>query len=373
MFTLRDGAMIELKIDEIANALRADILNLCYAIGLQGKIEHNDFVAYNPTRNDHNLGSFRICIKGAKQGVWCEFASDKRGDPIDLINYCLFADSSNKHEAIEWAKTFLGVGSNGNGQTTLKQVKKRAEEQQAKAESAIKEEQEKFRKYAEKIYFSAEKSIKGTPAEEYFKARGIDFRVLGKQPAAIRFSPNCFYERDEKTGKHTYMPAIVTAINNDKNEFVGVHRTFLENVNGVWKRKNKKVLGSFAGGAIRLWRGKTNSAINNLGEVQDIDDIDRTLIICEGIEDGLSIAMACPEYRIWTSISVSNMQNIVIPKEINEVIIAGDCDGDEAIATKQTHAAAEAFMRQGKMVKIAMPENAHDFNDELTGKDYKHS
>ena len=83
--------------------------------------------------------------------------------------------------------------------------------------------------------------------------------------------------------------------------------------------------------------------------------------------------MACPEYRIWTSISVSNMQNIEIPKGINQVIIAGDVDGDQAIATKQVQSAAEAFIRAGKIVKIARPENAHDFNDELTGKDYKHS
>ena len=103
------------------------------------------------------------------------------------------------------------------------------------------------------------------------------------------------------------------------------------------------------------------------------DEEDETLIICEGIEDGLSIAMACPEYRIWTSISVSNMQNIEIPKGINNVIIAGDVDGDQAIATKQVQSAAEAFMRAGKTVRIAKPENAHDFNDELTGKDYKHS
>ena len=61
--------MEDIKIDEIANALRADILNLCHAIGLQGKADGNDFVAYNPTRADKHLGSFRVCIRGAKQGI----------------------------------------------------------------------------------------------------------------------------------------------------------------------------------------------------------------------------------------------------------------------------------------------------------------
>lgn len=362
--------MDDIKIDEIANALRADILNLCYAIGLQGKLDGNEFVAYNPTRADKHLGSFRICIKGAKQGVWCEFAGNERGDPIDLINYCLFKNQNNKHEAIEWAKSFLGIGS---GKVTLKQVRQRAEEQRETSERMQREEAENFRRYAQKIWLDAKSIIKGTPAEFYFKARGIDFKHLKKVPAAIRFEPNCYFDKDKRTGQKFYLPAIVTAITGNDDQFVGCHRTFLEQINGEWKRKSKKVLGSFAGGTIRLWRGKTSTPINKLHTLENLDDIDETLIICEGIEDGLSIAMACPEYRIWTSISVSNMRNITIPKCINQVIIAGDNDGDEAVATKQVENAADAFMRAGKVVKIARPQNAHDYNDALTGKDYKNS
>lgn len=365
--------MEDIKIDEIANALRADILNLCHAIGLQGRIEHNDYVAYNPTRNDKNLGSFRICVRGSKQGVWCEFASQERGDPIDLINYCLFNNATNKHEAIVWAKTFLGI-ENERGGLKLKQVKQRAEETRKACEEQQKIDTENFRKYAGKIFWQAKPEIKGTPAELYFKARGIDFNILKKQPHSIRFAPECYFERDKRTGQRIFMPAVVTAIHNSKSEFVGVHRTFIEKINGEWKRKSKKVLGSFAGGAIRLWRGQTGMPIGKLGSLAPkLDEADETLIICEGIEDGLSIAMACPEYRIWTSISVSNMQNIEIPKCINQIIIAGDVDGDQAIATKQVNSAANAFVRAGKIVKIARPQNAHDFNDELTGKNYKQS
>lgn len=362
--------MEDIKIDEVANALRADIQNLIFAIGLQGKLDGNEFVAYNPTRADKHLGSFRICVKGAKQGIWCEFAGNERGDPIDLINYCLFNNSPNKHEAIEWGKSFLGIGT---GKVTLKQVRQRAEEQRETSEKLQKEETENFRRYAEKIWLDAQPSIKGTPAEKYFNARGIDFNILKKQPHAIRFAPECYFEKDPRSGQKIFMPAVVTAIHNSNNLFVGVHRTFLEEVNGVWKRKTKKVLGAFAGGAIRLWRGKTGLPVSKLNTLEHWDDVDETLIICEGIEDGLSIAMACPEYRIWTSISVSNMQNIEIPKLINQVIIAGDVDGDQAIATKQVNTAAMAFQRAGKVVKIARPQNAHDFNDELTGMNYKNS
>lgn len=363
--------MEDIKIDEIANALRADILNLCHAIGLQGKTDGNDFVAYNPTRADKHLGSFRICIRGAKQGIWAEFASGERGDPLDLINYCLFRNQTNKHEAIEWAKQYLGLNSNHKGD--LEKVKQRAAEQQKKAEEEQKKENEFFKRRAQKIFLSADPLIKNTPAEKYFNNRGIDFSVLGKYPHTLRYEKNCYYEKDKKTGETIYMPAIIAAVNNENGEFVAIHRTFLENINGIWKRKNKKVLGAFAGAAIRLWRGKTRLPIEKLKAAANLDEVDKTLIICEGIEDGLSIAMACPEYRLWTSLSVSNMKNIKIPSIFKTVIIAGDNDGEEHIATVHVQQAAEAFQRQGFEVKIARPEYAHDFNDELTGKDYKHS
>lgn len=363
--------MGDIKIEEIANALKADIQNLCYALGLQGKLDHNDFVAYNPTRVDKHLGSFRICVRGAKQGIWAEFASGEKGDPIDLINYCLFKSSINKHEAIEYAKEFLGI-SNGKYEN-LKKVKQRAEEQKQKAEEEIKQQNDLFKRRAQKIFLEAKQHIKNTPAEQYFNARGIDFSRLGKYPKVLRYEPKCYYEKDKKTGEVIYMPAIVAAVNDTSGEFVAVHRTFIEPVSGRWKRKDKKVLGSFAGAAIRLWRGKNGLSIQQLKNKKDLDEIDQTLIICEGIEDGLSIALACPEYRIWTSLSVSNMKNIKIPDVIKTVIIAGDNDGEYHIATQYVEQAAEAFQRQGLTVKIARPQNAHDFNDELTGMDYKHS
>lgn len=362
--------MAGIEINEIANALRADMLSLCHALGLQGKMDHNDFVAYNPTRNDKHLGSFRICVRGAKQGVWSEFASSESGDAIDLINYCLFNNATNKHEAIEWAKSFLGIGT---GEITYKEIRQKAEEQRVKAEEAQKKEAEDFKRYAHKIFLQSEVSIKGTPAQAYFEARQISFARLGKQPRSIRYNPKCYYSKDRKTGQIFYYPAIVTAIFKPNEGFVGVHRTFLEQVDGVWKRKAKKVLGSFAGGAIHLWRGKSGLSIAELAKAKDLDEVDSTLIVCEGIEDGLSIAMACPEYRIWTSISISNMKNIEIPDCIKNIIIAGDCDGDQAIATQYLYKAAETFMNAGKTVKIAMPKTAHDFNDELTGKNYKNS
>jgi len=50
-----------------------------------GRRQGLEYVALNPTRNDHRLGSFRINLR---TGRWADFATgDKGGDPISLAAY----------------------------------------------------------------------------------------------------------------------------------------------------------------------------------------------------------------------------------------------------------------------------------------------
>ena len=50
-----------------------------------GRVESHEYVGFNPTRSDKNLGSFRINLK---TGRWCDFATgDKGGDLISLYAY----------------------------------------------------------------------------------------------------------------------------------------------------------------------------------------------------------------------------------------------------------------------------------------------
>ncbi len=50
-----------------------------------GKKVGNEYIALNPTRNDKNLGSFRI---NTTTGRWADFATgDKGGDIISLYAY----------------------------------------------------------------------------------------------------------------------------------------------------------------------------------------------------------------------------------------------------------------------------------------------
>jgi hypothetical protein len=50
-----------------------------------GRRVGQEYVALNPRRCDHRLGSFKINLG---TGVWCDFSSgDKGGDPVSLVAF----------------------------------------------------------------------------------------------------------------------------------------------------------------------------------------------------------------------------------------------------------------------------------------------
>lgn len=50
-----------------------------------GRREGHEYVARNPRRVDHNIGSFKVNLAN---GRWCDFATgDKGGDPVSLAAY----------------------------------------------------------------------------------------------------------------------------------------------------------------------------------------------------------------------------------------------------------------------------------------------
>src|SRR5579864_6331573 len=75
------------------------------------------------------------------------------------------------------------------------------------------------------------------------------------------------------------------------------------------------VLGGYAGGAIRLWRGASGKPLREAPAGETID-------LTEGIEDGLSVAVAAPECRVLAAISLSNMANLAAPGALPPAIAA---------------------------------------------------
>ena len=69
-----------------------------------GKIVKNEYIARNPKRADHRVGSFKINVKN---GLWSDFATgDSGGDLISLVAYLR---NIKQGEAAKILASMLGI------------------------------------------------------------------------------------------------------------------------------------------------------------------------------------------------------------------------------------------------------------------------
>jgi len=112
---------------------------------------------------------------------------------------------------------------------------------------------------------------------------------------------------------------------------------------------DKLMLGATAGGAVRLSGAGSR------------------LVVCEGIETGLSLncgILGWPE-TVWAALSTSGLRALRLPTRSGALVIA--TDGDEA-GRAAGHALATRAQGLGWQVSLADPGDHLDFNDVLTRK-----
>ena len=335
----------------VVSGLARQVQRLCAELLPDGHREGAEWVA--PSRWGGSTRSLSVHLSGPKAGVWADFAADKRGDALRLV--AELACNGDTRRALAWARRWLGLGD--GSPSAIRTQRLHAETEACARAAADEADEERRRRYAHAIWLAG-KPLADTPAESYLRGRGIDLRALGRQPGALRFHPSLWHA----ASRHPW-PAMVAAVSDAEGRHIATHRTWLEALRDGQVRKapispNKAVLGSFRGGSIRLWRGASGRSLRDAlpGEVVDVT---------EGIEDGLSVAMAVPECRILAAISLSNLANLRLPRAITTLRLWRQND---------THAAAvEAFDRavadlagRGRDILIAeVPSDVKDVNELL--------
>lgn len=181
--------------------------------------------------------------------------------------------------------------------------------------------------------------IDGTIAETYLRGRGINCTL----PDTLRFHPDCWHPTSKR------LPAMVALVEGAPR--LAVHRTYLR-ADGRGKAEvepSKAMLGAVAGGAVRL------SAAG------------KKLVVCEGIETGLSLASGLLRgpALIWAALSTSGMKALSLPDTPGTLTIA--TDGDDA-GRKAGRAMAVKAMKAGWTVGLLPAPDGRDWNDVLTVK-----
>lgn len=301
--------------------------------------------------------SLAVHLQGAKAGVWADFASGERGDALDLVAQALFG--GDKREAIRWARSWLGLDG---GDPARLQATRRAVAEQATRSA---DEDAAGRKRALALWLSGQASLRGTLAEAYLAGRGIRLEDLGRQPRALRYLAGCWCQERRREA-----PALLAAVVDPATgQHLATHRTYLgRRADGSVGKADigaaKKVLGRYRGGIIPLARGASGKSLREApaGEL---------LCLSEGIEDGLTVALAKPAWRVAAMISVSNAHAVRLPSSIREIVIAGQLDAPGSPADRALRAAASHWLEEGRVVRLPVPpgwwraQKVKDVNDLL--------
>lgn len=295
--------------------------------------------------------SMKIHRGSARPGVWQDFAAGEGGDALQLVAAVLFGGDLRR--AAAWSRSWLGLDTLPPDR--LQQARRDVQERAAQTAGQAEEQEERRRRAARAIWFNASGNVLGTPVYEYLRCRGIDLRRMPRLPRAIRYASACRYDAARS------FPAMVTAVTDAQGEMIAVHRTYLERAKpfrwgkaGV--RDPKRVLGGFRGGFVRLARGKSGRPLKDAPP-------DDEIVITEGIEDGLTIALARPASRVLCAVSLGNIQNVRLPAQCRDVVLAADNDAPGSAAAGALRRAVDVLTGQGRSVRIVHSPKGKDFND----------
>lgn len=181
--------------------------------------------------------------------------------------------------------------------------------------------------------------IGGTHGETYLRGRSITCDL----PDSLRWVPDLYHQPSGQWC--AAMVAQVLAVGGDA---LGVHRTFFTKQGGRLSRNAKMMLGRCAGGAVRLSDGPG------------------PLVVCEGIETGLSLASGLLRRPapVWAALSTSGMVALDLPATPGKLTIASD--GDDAGRTAAEKLATRVTGLGWKVSLLPAPEG-RDWNDVIRG------
>ncbi len=159
-------------------------------------------------------------------------------------------------------------------------------------------------------------------------------------------------------------PAVHSAFRGPAGTVTACHVTFLDPLKPAKApvEPPKLMRGEASGAVIEIAHGRTGRAFWQTGIASD-------LILCEGIETGLSLAIAIPEARVWAGGSITNMGNAPVSLAcIGRIFLARDNNEGNATAQQQLERVIDQLDRAGKPLVVMASHVGDDFNDLIKGE-----
>jgi hypothetical protein len=325
----------------------------------------------NPTRADRSAGSFVIWTTGASRGGYRDYATNQSGDIIDL-GAMVHNKEGDKRFAFDLARDFLGLKTMTPAQRQA--AKKRATEQEKIARAVEARAAQEKRVRAGRMFREAKSlDAAGGIVLNYLASRGLPPDLLAQTAhleGDLRCAPSLEWWRgaewrdNRKVRSGPRFPAMVAAVRNRAGDVTAVHCTFLRR-DGAGKAdvENPKLMfGEVRGSVIRIARGRHNET----PEEAALSGRRTILVVTEGVEDALSVALALPEARVWAATSLGNLGNVPVDHAcVGRVVVAADNDWQTPKAIEAFERAIEQLQLTGIAISVMRAHDGKDFNDLL--------
>lgn len=261
--------------------------------------------------------SLAVTLTGPDKGMWCDYAAsgpEGGGNLIQLAAHAAFRGDVG--QAIAWLKSKLGLDDLDPGR--LRKLQAEAREHAAEADQDAAARAEKMRRLAHSLFLSG-RAIADTPVELYLRGRGIDLRALGHHPRALAWHPEVWNSEAKRK-----LPCMLAAAVDVDGRHIATHRTWIApDGKGGWTKADledaKMTIGRSAGGFVPLWKGECRKPMKDIDPGTDV-------YVSEGIEDGLTVAIARPALRIICAIALRKIAHLKLPDQVGRLVIIGQRD-----------------------------------------------
>jgi hypothetical protein len=320
--------------------------------------------------------SLVVELTGPRRGRWRDYNDiDKHGDMLDAVRWACAGGDVGR--ALDWSRNWLGLPPRWQRMSddAVARVKADTARQQARNKEDAERRDAEHRRRARAIWDKARPLMPGDTVDLYLKQRGIDLSVLGQAPAALRFAPSLW------AGPGLRCPAMIAAISDGAGRFIAVHRTFLQRQGDIVTKAPievpKRALAAYAGGSIKLWRGRSGKDWLHM-------PMGSTIVAGEGVEDALSALvgaeiafpvrhrafsaqpMAVSELRVIAAVSLANIGALDLPSQVARLVILAQRDPAGSEAARVLRAVIKRLEAQGIEILLLPPPawiGVKDLND----------
>jgi len=263
------------------------------------------------------MGSCVIALKGERAGDWHDFDGDDGGGPLSTLGH--------------------GSGLSGYELLVLAATEAGQQSEPVRGKPARQASEDVTREMARILADAV--PVAGTPAERYLAARGLKTSDL----CDLLFHDDLTHWETRRG-----FPGMVAIVRDAAGNQVALHRTYLDPDKPAKAAVSppRKTLGPVGAGAVRLAEPR-NGLIG----------------LAEGIETALAVMTACPDLPVWSTLSTSGLEGVVLPADITHVVLLAD--NDQA-GRRAADAVAAKLVTEGRRVFVAVPpRQGEDFNDML--------